>query len=235
MNCFIKINDFCNYTVRILYKKLCKMHATPCYLNYREDHNADIIMQEILIKDSIPCTFYSLLNWNSGKNEIFSGYAGFQCLCDKSKTVHFSIWNPEANHSDFKTIYKIANCNEELFTGEGEGKKYIFKFNYIDNHWYRLKVVLDISGNFTIVSFELVDLASRCTYEICTVQYPKSKAVFRHSYGSFIEDFNNTKDIERSFFLEMDIQEKFIQTIGGVGIVRSFPLMIKWIEMSMEE
>lgn len=195
------------------------MHALPAYMNFRKNHDADIIMQKIMIENSVPCTFYSLLNWNAGEKEILSGYAGFQCLCDNSKTVHFSILNPEKTEN-FKSLSLIGNCSEEPFFGEGEGKKFVWPFDYKDGQWYQLSVKADISSQyFTIVSCELKECESGIIYSIASVQYPIPKAIFRHSYGSFIEDFNNSESRERSFFLK-----------GGYSKVVNTQKWISWDE-----
>jgi hypothetical protein len=187
------------------------MGAPSGYLGFIKDHPSNEIMQEICVPYYTSCTFYSLLNWNAGRNDEMAGYAGFQVLKNGTRTFHFSVWDPETTSEKPRAIQLNSAANENRFRNEKEGIKIIMPFAFEVDIWYRVRLSIQHPDE---ASTHIHCFIGRNTTEelVSVVKFPLPRKIFLSGYSSFIEDFCNTPKDTRKYYIgngrSFDIESK---------------------------
>lgn len=190
------------------------MPAPSGYLGYIKEHQSNEMMQEISIPYFTPCTFYSLLNWNGGQNDEMAGYAGFQVLKNGSRTFHFSVWDPDSFPQKPVALEVHSSATSMRFGNEKEGIKIILPIDLESNKWHRVRLHIfhPDEANTCIVCYLGSDTSLK-EEKVATVNFPFPNKTFLTGYSCFIEDFCNTPQEVRKYYIRggksFDINQHF--------------------------
>ncbi|HSH65613.1 MAG TPA: hypothetical protein VLB84_07410, partial [Bacteroidia bacterium] len=91
------------------------------HLWYPDNKNGDIIMNEVMVTNTTPCSYWETMGWNVGSQG--GAYCGIQQSSSGTNFI-FSIWDPIGTSIPITAPYKLPNSNVEKFVGEGTGLHY---------------------------------------------------------------------------------------------------------------
>jgi hypothetical protein len=159
------------------------------HLNYPDNKEGDIVMNEVQVTAQTNCTYWESMGWNNGSDG--GGYCGIQYSSGKPIFI-FAIWDP-SNHQPIKGVYSYPNSTVESFGGEGTGLHYLDKGvtgGWKLNTWVRLVSRRWDYNNHSYFGYWSYDYGTKQWTHHITMDFPMANIRF-NNYGtnSFLEDW----------------------------------------------
>jgi hypothetical protein len=164
-------------------------HAKAQHLWYNDPKNGDIIMNEVMVTNTTPCSYWETMGWNNGGQG--GAYCGIQ-QGSKGPNFIFSIWDPQGTSTPIAAPYQLQNSNVTKFGGEGTGLHYddAALIGWKLNTWVRtVSRRWDYNGH-SYFGFWSYDYGTNNWTHHVTMDFPVASVQFNSGgTNSFLEDW----------------------------------------------
>lgn len=159
------------------------------HLWYPDNKNGDIIMNEVMVTNTTPCSYWETMGWNVGGQG--GAYCGIQQSASGTNFI-FSIWDPIGTTTPITAPYQLPNSNVVKFGGEGTGLHYDDKrlIGWKLNTWVRtVSRRWDYNGH-SFFGFWSYDYGTTNWTHHVTMDFPVASVQFNNGgTNSFLEDW----------------------------------------------
>jgi hypothetical protein len=159
------------------------------HLWYNDPQNGDIIMNEVMVTNTTPCSYWETMGWNAGGQG--GAYCGIQ-QGSKGPNFIFSIWDPQGTSTPITAPYQLPNSNVTKFGGEGTGLHYddAALIGWKLNTWVRtVSRRWDYNGHSYFGFWSYDSGTNNWTHHV-TMDFPVASVQFNNSRtNSFLEDW----------------------------------------------
>lgn len=159
------------------------------HLWYPDNKNGDIIMNEVMVTNTTPCSYWETMGWNVGAQG--GAYCGIQQSASGTNFI-FSIWDPIGTTTPITAPYKLPGSNVEKFGGEGTGLHYDDKrlIGWKLNTWVRTVARRWDYNGHSFFGFWSYDYGTTNWTHHVTMDFPVANVNFNSgSTNSFLEDW----------------------------------------------
>jgi hypothetical protein len=173
----------------LLFFILFESTATAQHLNYKDNKNGDIIMNEVMVTNTTPCSYWETMGWNVGGQG--GAYCGIQQQSGYTNMI-FSIWDPIGTTRPITASYSLPNSLVQNFGGEGTGLHYDDRglIGWKLNTWVRVvSRRWDYNGDSYFGMWTYDYGTNKWTHHI-TMDFPVASVQFNSGgSNSFLEDW----------------------------------------------
>lgn len=158
------------------------------HLWYPDNKKGDIIMNEVMVTNTTPCSYWETMGWNVGQQG--GAYCGIQQSSGGTNFI-FSIWDPIGTSTPITAPYKYPNSNVEKFGGEGTGLHYDDKrlIGWKLNTWVRTVARRWDYNGHSFFGYWSYDYGTNNWIHHVTMDFPVAGVYFNGSTNSFLEDW----------------------------------------------
>ena len=158
--------------------------APNMFAYYPDSGNYDLVMVDWLCETDATNTYWAVHQFST--NDV-DGYAGFQNN-EGNHFLIFSLWNHGTNYPIVEYVSALTRLNDLTFGNEGNGKRIITDYEWVNNTWYTMCIGTKTIAGITYYA-QWISVQGTNDWLLCgIISYPETDK----SIGSdlmFQEDF----------------------------------------------